>query len=212
MRPLFVPACACLALCLFSCSETKTGPKRVGKLDAPAPATYRVKFETSQGPFVVEVTRNWAPRGADRFYTLINERFYDGARFFRVVRNFVAQFGINPNPSVSRFWSNLRILDDPVKQSNLKGYLSFAMAGPASRTTQVFINLRDNKPLDKMGFAPFGRVVEGMDVVESLYDSYGDAPPRGTGPDQSMIEIKGNEYLETRFPRLDYIKTARLMQ
>ena len=211
MKPLSLPACI-LALCLFSCStETRQERKRVGKLDAPAPATCKVKFETSKGPFVVEVIRDWAPRGADRFYTLINERFYDDARFFRVVRNFVVQFGINGNPSVSRFWSNLRILDDPVKESNRKGYLSFAMAGPASRTTQVFINLRDNKPLDKMGFAPFGRVVEGMEVVESLYDSYGDAPPRGAGPDQSVIETKGNEYLESRFPRLDYIKTARIM-
>ena len=212
MKPLYVLACAFLALSLSSCSsETRKEAKRVGKLDAPAPATYRVKFETSKGLFVVEVTRAWAPRGADRFYTLINERFYDEARFFRVVRNFVVQFGINGNPSVSRFWSNLRILDDPVRESNRKGYLSFAMAGPASRTTQVFINLRDNKPLDKMGFAPLGRVVEGMDVVESLYNSYGDAPPRGSGPDQGMIETKGNEYLESRFPRLDYIKTARIM-
>ncbi len=206
--------CGMAALLLVSCSsETKTGEtKAARKFDEPSPATYRVKFETSKGDFVVEVTRAWAPRGADRFYTLVNEKFYDDCRFFRVVRNFIVQFGINGSSKVERFWSNLRILDDPVKASNKKGYITYAMAGPASRTTQVFINLKDNTPLDKQGFAPFGRVAEGMDVVENLYNSYGEMAPRGSGPDPFQIETQGNAYLEARFPRLDYVKTARVRQ
>ena len=210
MKLFSLLSCAVGALLLTACTSEKkaTSPPSI---DEPAPVAFKVKFETSKGDFVVEVVTDWAPLGARRFYNLVNQKFYDDVRFFRVVRNFVVQFGINGDPKVSRFWSNMRILDDPVKQSNRKGYLSFAMAGPTSRTTQVFINLRDNPNLDGMGFAPFGRVVEGMEVVENLYDSYGDAPPRGTGPDQSRIETQGNDYLASQFPRLDYIKTARLM-
>jgi peptidyl-prolyl cis-trans isomerase A (cyclophilin A) len=210
MKLFSLLSCAVGALLLTACTAEKKATSPPG-IDEPAPAAFKVKFETSKGDFVVEVVTEWAPLGARRFYNLVNQKFYDDVRFFRVVRNFVVQFGINGDPKVSRFWSNMRILDDPVKQSNRKGYLSFAMAGPTSRTTQVFINLRDNPNLDGMGFAPFGRVVEGMEVVENLYDSYGDAPPRGTGPDQSRIETQGNDYLASQFPRLDYIKTARLM-
>ncbi len=212
MKTLTILTCATAALLLTACSSgKKESPTAERKLDQPSPAVYKVKFETSKGDFVVEVNRDWAPKGADRFYTLVGEKFFDDCRFFRVVRNFVVQFGISGKPSVERFWNGMVILDDPVKASNQKGYITYAMAGPASRTTQVFINLRDNTQLDKSGFAPFGRVVEGMDVVEGLYNSYGDGPPSGNGPDQSLMESQGNEYLESRFPRLDYIKTARIM-
>jgi peptidyl-prolyl cis-trans isomerase A (cyclophilin A) len=220
MKNLAILILMLMALVLGGCgtgeqkAEKKAEPEPAGrKLDDPSPAVYRVAFETSKGNFVVEVNRDWAPRGADRFYTLVDQKFFDDSRFFRVVRGFVVQFGISGRPGVNRYWNNMVILDDPVKASNKKGYVTFAMAGPASRTTQVFINLRDNsKTLDKSGFAPFGRVISGMDVVESLYYSYGDFPPGGSGPDPSMIESQGNDYLLTRFPRLDYIKTATFVE
>jgi peptidyl-prolyl cis-trans isomerase A (cyclophilin A) len=176
----------------------------------PVPDSYRAVFETSKGQFVVEVTKAWAPEGAERFYRLLERKFYDDARFFRVIPNFVVQFGINGDPKVEARWRELTIADDPVKQSNKRGTLTFAMSGPNSRTTQVFINLKDNTQLDKSGFAPFGTVVEGMDVVDRFFSAYRDGPPRGTGPDQTLIEARGNSYLETNFPRLDYIQTARI--
>ncbi len=178
---------------------------------AQAPAQFRAKVETSKGDFLIEVRREWAPRGADRFHELVDTKFYDNTRFFRVVRNFVVQWGIHGDPAVSRLWANMRILDEPVKRSNKKGAVSFAMLGPASRTTQVFINLADNVRLDKSGFAAFGQVVEGMNVVERLYLAYGEGPPRGPGPDQNKIETEGNAYLERQFPRLDYIKRALIV-
>jgi peptidyl-prolyl cis-trans isomerase A (cyclophilin A) len=178
----------------------------------PVPDVYRASFETSKGNFVIEVTRNWAPEGAERFYRLIEQRFYDDARFFRVVRNSIAQFGISGTPAVNARWANMTFADDPVKQSNLRGTVSFATSGPNTRTTHVFINLKDNSRLDKSGFAPFGKVVEGMAVVDQLYCFYGDLPPRGEGPDPARIEREGNEYLEVRFPRLDYIKKARIVE
>jgi peptidyl-prolyl cis-trans isomerase A (cyclophilin A) len=158
----------------------------------------------------VEVTRAWAPRGADRFYELIQKKFYDGARFFRVVPRFVVQFGLKGDPATDRQWNAMTIPDDPVKQNNVRGTLTFAMAGPATRTTQIFINLQDNISLDSMGFAPFGKVVTGMEIVDQLFKGYGDAPPGGAGPDQSRIRQEGNEYLERSFPRLDYIKGAKI--
>jgi peptidyl-prolyl cis-trans isomerase A (cyclophilin A) len=138
----------------------------------------------------------------------VKSGFYDGARFFRVVPNFVVQFGISGDPESSRLWSAMRLPDDPVKASNEKGTITYATSGPESRTTQVFINLGDNTRLDQDGFAPFGRVVEGMDVVERFYSAYGEGAPRGNGPDQNMIQTQGNAYLEQRFPRLDYINKA----
>jgi peptidyl-prolyl cis-trans isomerase A (cyclophilin A) len=200
---------AIAALSLLSCGGQKptetaeTAPKH-------APEIYRVEFDTSKGVFVVEVTREWAPRGADRFYELVFKKFYDGARFYRVVPRFVVQFGLRGEPASDRYWSNMYIPDDPVKQNNERGTLSFAMAGAATRTTQVFINLQDNFSLDKMGFAPFGKVVKGMEVVDQFFKGYGDAPPSGAGPEQSRVREEGNEYLERYFPRLDYIKSARL--
>jgi peptidyl-prolyl cis-trans isomerase A (cyclophilin A) len=176
------------------------------------PDTFRVKFETSNGDFVVEVVKAWSPEGAERFYRLVERRFYNGTRFFRVVRGFIVQWGINGDPILQARWRTLTIADDPAKESNKRGTICFATSGPNSRTTQVFINLKDNPSLDEHGFTPFGRVVEGMEqVVDRLYDTYGDSPPRGQGPIQAMIESQGNVYLESRFPRLDYIKTARIV-
>jgi peptidyl-prolyl cis-trans isomerase A (cyclophilin A) len=177
----------------------------------PVPEVYRASFETSRGSFVVEVTKSWAPEGAERLYRLLQQRFYDEARFFRVVRNFVVQFGINGSPAVEARWRDMTFADDPVKQSNLRGTITFATSGPNTRTTQVFINLKDNAQLDQRGFAPFGKVVEGMEVVDRLYNGYGDSPPRGEGPDQNLIETQGNAYLESKFPMLDYIKRARIV-
>jgi len=170
----------------------------------PAPDSFRVSFETSRGPFVVQVTRALSPHGADRFYELVNARFFDEARFFRVVPGFVAQFGINDKPKVNDEWDAKTIPDEPVKETNGRGTIVFATSGPDSRSHQLFINLVDNARLDGMGFAPFGRVVEGMAVVDSLYSDYGEAP------DQHMIQTLGNSYLQRNFPKLDYVKTARV--
>jgi peptidyl-prolyl cis-trans isomerase A (cyclophilin A) len=177
-----------------------------------APATFRVRFETTKGPFVVEVTRAWAPRGADRFYNLVKAGYYDDVTFFRVIDNFMVQFGIHGDPAVNAVWREARIPDDPVTQSNRRGMLTYATAGPGTRTTQLFINFRDNTGLDGQGFAPFGRVVEGMSVVDSLYSGYGEGAPRGMGPDQGRAQAEGNSYLRGSFPKLDSIQTARLVK
>ncbi len=175
-----------------------------------APATYNAKFTTSQGAFTIKVTRDWAPLGADRFYNLVKSGYYNDIRFFRVLRKpspFMAQFGIHGDPAVSAAWRDARIADDPVKQSNKRGFVTYAMGGPATRTTQVFINYADNANLDRGGFAPFGEVTEGMSVVDSLYADYGEG---GGAPDQGAMQMKGNEYLKASFPKLDYIKTATI--
>jgi peptidyl-prolyl cis-trans isomerase A (cyclophilin A) len=175
-----------------------------------APAEYRVKFSTSKGDFIVKVTRDAAPKGADRFYTMVKSGFLDECRFFRVVSDFMVQFGVNGDPRVSAVWENSEITDDPVKLSNVRGALTFAMKGPDSRTTQLFINLKNNKRLDDK-FAPFGTVTEGMEVVDGLHAGYGDAPPNGSGPNQNLIKAKGNDYLNQDFKKLDFIKTARVI-
>lgn len=180
-------------------------------LTAEAPASYTVKFDTSKGEFTVEVHREWAPNGADRFYNLVKGGFYDETRFFRVLDGFVAQFGINGDPAVSAVWREATIEDDPVKQSNLRGTLTFATSGPDSRTTQLFINFKDNKNLDGMGFSAFGKVASGMDVVDSLFKGYGEGAPRGRGPSQARIQSEGNEYLKKEFPNLDYVRTATIV-
>lgn len=172
-----------------------------------APDTYRVRFRTSEGDFVIEVRRDWAPRGADRFYNLVRAGFYDDTRFFRVVEGFVVQFGLNGSPEVNAAWSSTAIPDDPVREMNTRGRLTFATSGPDTRTTQVFINLGDNLRLDGMGFAPFGEVVEGMEVVQGLYPGYGDA----AGPDQTRITDEGNAYLDAEFPELARILQARVV-
>jgi peptidyl-prolyl cis-trans isomerase A (cyclophilin A) len=195
------------AILLAGCSGTKEPAEKAA---APVPDVYKVAFDTSEGAFTVEVHKDWAPEGAERFYRLVERKFFDEARFFRVVRNFVVQFGIHGDPKVAALWRNMTIKDDPVRESNKRGYLSFATSGAHTRTTQVFINLADNVRLDKMGFSPFGQVVDGMDVVDRLYGFYGEGPPRGTGPDQDEIQRRGNQYLEEKFPRLDYVRTARI--
>jgi peptidyl-prolyl cis-trans isomerase A (cyclophilin A) len=181
-------------------------------LTGKAPETYRVKFDTSKGAVVVEVHREWAPNGADRFYNLVRGGFYNNVRFFRVLTGFMAQFGMNGNPAVQKAWGSptQQLKDDPVKQSNKRGYITFANAGPNSRSTQVFINLVDNTFLDPeaMHFAPFGQVVEGMEVVDMLYTGYG----RQNVPDQQRITSEGNAYLTKEYPKLDYIKTATIAQ
>ena len=177
-------------------------------LKAKAPDTYQVKFVTTKGDFTLTVTRAWSPLGADRFYNLVKHHFYDNAVVFRAVPNFVTQFGISSYPPVSAAWKKTEIKDDPVTQSNKKGSIVFATAGPNTRTTQVFINLKDNAFLDKTGFAPFGTVdADGMKVVEMFYDQYGD----NAGIDQDQIEKTGKPYLDKSFPKLDVIKSATII-
>src|SRR5215467_3074400 len=173
-----------------------------------APAEYDAKFVTTKGDFMIHVTRAWAPLGADRFYNLVKHGFYNNAHFFRVLPGFVVQFGLSADPQVSRVWRSANIKDDPVAQSNKPGTVSFATAGPNTRTTQVFINLGNNGQLDKMGFSPFGKVTEGMDVVEKLHAGYGEGAPQGRGPDQGTITAQGKAYLDKNFPNLDTIKSA----
>ena len=185
-------------LFLCACSSSESGQAK------PAPEVYRVKFDTSKGAFVVEVHRSSAPLGADRFYDLVKQKFFDETRFFRVVPGFIVQFGLSGDPETAAKWRTQKIPDDPVKETNARGTLSFAMAGPGSRTTQMFINFADNSRLDGMGFAAFGRVVEGMEVVDQINSEYGESP------DQGRIQAEGNEYLKSSFPNLDYIKTARV--
>ncbi|MCB1443287.1 MAG: peptidylprolyl isomerase [Methyloceanibacter sp.] len=179
-------------------------------LNARAPDTYKAKFDTSKGTFVIQVNRDWAPNGADRFFNLVKAGFYNDARFFRVIDGFMVQFGISGNPDVSAAWSDANIKDDPVRESNSRGTVTFATAGPNTRTTQVFINFNNNSMLNGQGFAPFGKVISGMDVVDSLYKGYGEGAPRGNGPNQGLIKAQGNAYLVTQFPKLDYIKKATI--
>jgi len=174
-------------------------------LKAKAPDVFQVKFATTKGDFVVQVTRAWAPLGADRFYNLVQHGFYNDACFFRIVPNFVVQFGLSGDPAVNKVWQNANIKDDPVTQSNRPGYLVFATAGPNTRTTQLFINLGNNAGLDGQGFAPFGVVTSGMDVVQKLYSGYGERP------DQHAITTQGKAYIEKNFPNIDSIKTATVI-
>ncbi len=178
---------------------------------AAADEPYKVKLETSQGDVVLEVHPEWAPRGAARFRELVEAKYYDDVRFFRVVDGFMAQFGMHGDPEVNARWRDKKIKDDPNKQSNTRGMVTFATSGKDSRTTQLFINFGDNSFLDNQGFSPFAKVVEGMDVVDKLYDGYGEGAPQGRGPRQDLIAAQGNEYLNASFPRLDYIKTARIV-
>jgi peptidyl-prolyl cis-trans isomerase A (cyclophilin A) len=170
-------------------------------LTAKAPEVYEVKFATTKGDFVIRVTREWAPQGADRFYNLVLSHFYDEASFFRVLPGFVVQFGLNANPQISRVWQTANFKDDPVKQSNRPGFITFATAGPNTRTTQVFINLGNNAQLDSMGFAAFGEVTEGMDVVRQLYSGYGEGAPSGRGPDQGSVSSRFGFVAREGLPR-----------
>lgn len=177
-------------------------------LKARAPEVFKAKLATTKGDVIIEVTRAWAPMAADRFYNLIRGGFFTDTAFFRVVPGFVVQFGLSPRPDVSRAWRDANILDEPVKESNKKGYLTFARAGANSRSTQLFINLANNPALDNMGgigFPPFGRVVEGMEHVEQIFSGYGEQP------DQFQIQSQGKAYLDRNFPKLDKIVTATIM-
>lgn len=192
-------------------AKAQASLKNPASLNETAPATYKARFETSAGPFVVEVHRDWAPHGADRFYNLVKNGFYDEARFFRVISGFMVQFGISGDPAVSSVWRAASLPPDPVKQSNKRGHITYAMGrSPDTRTTQVFINFGDNGNLDASGFAPFGRVVSGMDVVDKIYSGYGEGAPSGRGPNQGRIQMEGNAYLTKEFPKLDYIKKATI--
>jgi peptidyl-prolyl cis-trans isomerase A (cyclophilin A) len=181
-------------------------------LNETAPESYQARFTTSKGDFVVEVTRAWAPHGADRFYNLVKSGYYDDGRFFRVVYGFMVQFGINGDPALNAVWRDARIPDDLGQQSNKRGFVTFATAGTNTRTTQVFINTVDrNTNLDDKGFVPFGKVVEGMQVVDKLFSGYGESSPQGHGPDQNRLQKEGNAYLAKFFAKLDYIKTATIV-
>ena len=185
------------------------------KLDAfrePAPAMYRAKFTTSKGDFVIEVQRDWAPQGADRFFNLVKNGYFNDVRFFRVIKNFMVQWGIHGQGEVNAVWRNANIPDDPVKQSNKRGFITFATAGPNTRTTQVFINYADNGQLDRIGFAPFGKVTSGMDVVDGLFGGYGEGAPQGRGPNQGRMQSEGNAYLVRDFANLDYIIEASIVR
>jgi peptidyl-prolyl cis-trans isomerase A (cyclophilin A) len=188
-----------LVTALAASAPTKPAPASV---PPAAPDSFRVTFETSRGTFVVMVNRKWAPLGVDRFRELVDKHFFDGARFFRVVPGFVAQFGLAPDPKNNIM--SQRIMDDPVRHSNLHGTLTFAHMGPNTRSQQLYFNLRDNAQLDAMGFPPIGRVISGIKVMDALFSGYGEAP------DQDSIMTKGNAYLQRVFPKLDYIKTARV--
>jgi peptidyl-prolyl cis-trans isomerase A (cyclophilin A) len=181
-------------------------------LNERASDVYRARFATSKGDFVIEVHRDWAPLGADRFFNLVKYGYFNDTRFFRVVSGFMAQIGIHGKPDMNTTWREQRIADDPVKKSNLRGFVAFATAGPGTRTTQFFINYADsNSRLDGMGFAPFGQVVSGMEIVDALYAEYGEGAPQGRGPHQGRIQDEGNAYLVRDFPQLDYVKEATIL-
>jgi cyclophilin family peptidyl-prolyl cis-trans isomerase len=181
-------------------------------VDGPAPEVFWVRFETSQGFFVVEARRAWAPHGVDRFFALVSAGFFDDSRFFRVVPGYIAQFGIPGNPAVTALWSGRTLPDDPVRQSNRRGTLAYAMTGPDTRATQIYVNLADNSRLDSQGFAPIGSVVAGMDVVDRLYGGYGETAGGGMrGGRQGKILAGGNAHLDAEFPKLDHLQRARLL-
>ena len=221
-------ACACFAL-LWACSGSNNSPeKNVSKADKPgpersdkvqqaadeskAPDNFTVKLETTKGDILIDVTREWSPHGADRFYELAKMGYYDDAAFFRVIEGFMAQVGINGDPGLSRQWREKGIPDETVKQSNTRGMVTFAMSSrPDSRKTQFFINFGDNSQLDQMRFAPFGKVRD-MSTVDKLYNGYGEGAPGGNGPSQGRIQQEGNAYLKKEFPKLDYITKATVVE
>jgi peptidyl-prolyl cis-trans isomerase A (cyclophilin A) len=202
---MFATAALLAAAAALAGQEGKAALKNPAALTEQAPPTYKAAFDTSAGKFVITVHRAWAPNGADRFYNLVKNGFYDDTRFFRVVPNFMVQFGINGDPAIAASWQNANLKDDPSgKESNKKGYVTFATRGKDTRTTQVFINFKDNGFLDSQGFAPFGEITSGMDVVEKITDQYGEKPNQGS------IQSQGNTYLKAQFPKLDYVKKATI--
>ena len=181
------------------------------KLTAKAPETFKAQFDTSKGKFTIEVTRSLAPNGSDRFYNLVRSGYFTDVAFFRVIPGFMCQFGIHGDPVVSAKWREANIPDDPVKGSNTRGAITFATAGPNTRTTQLFINFGNNTGLDGQGFSSFGKVSEGMDVVDKINSEYGEGAPNGSGPNQGRIQMEGNAYLKKDFPNLNYIKSATIV-
>lgn len=213
------PMFAAAALLMIGCSAGDESTPRAApnpllqpaRFTDTAPAVFQVRFETSEGDFLVDVYRNWAPLGADRFYNLVSAGYFDDTRIYRVLEGFVAQFGLNGDPWVNQAWKTEFLVDDPVIRENTRGRVTFAKGGRHSRTTEVFVNLRDNTQLDANQFSPLGEVVEGMDVVDRLYAAYGDGPPRGDGPYQAMVEARGNAYLDDAFPELTRIVRATVV-
>jgi peptidyl-prolyl cis-trans isomerase A (cyclophilin A) len=214
---LFCAMAVFAAVVVAKADDTNKAPASPGfadpaKLTATAPDTFKALFVTTKGNFTIQVTRSLAPNGADRFYNLVQSGFFSDVEFFRVVPGFMCQFGIHGDPAVSAKWRDANITDDPVKGSNARGTITFATAGPNTRTTQLFINFGDNSgSLDGQGFAPFGKVILGMDVVDKINGEYGDGAPYGRGPDQGRIQGEGNTYLKKEFPDLDYIKSASIL-
>lgn len=197
-------------LLLSSCgSAPPPRQPRSRPLPAEMPNVWKARFETTKGPFVIEVQKAWAPKGAERFWKLVTSRFFDDSRFYRVRPGFIVQFGIAGDASVQSLWNAAPLADDPRRESNARGTVSFAQSGPGSRRTQVFVNLKDNRRLDREGFVPFGRVIEGLDVFDQLYAGYGEWSPPGRGPEAARIQTQGNAYLDAQFPRLDRILKAR---
>ncbi len=204
------------SLCALACAAAVTpkARKAVAK-PVPIPAEYKVKLETTKGDIVIQVHHDWAPAGADHFYQLVTKGYYDNNAFFRAIKGFVIQFGMNGDPKVTAKWNAQAVKDDPAaNHSNKIGTVTFAQTSqPNSRTTHIFINVNDNEALDTMSppFTPFGEVISGMDVVNNIYTGYGDSPPNGTGPDQEALAHGGNAYLQKSFPMLDYIKKATVI-
>jgi peptidyl-prolyl cis-trans isomerase A (cyclophilin A) len=207
---LLVLLAALLAGCSTPPATEKKEPAKKAEKPKP-PESYRVKLETTKGDIVIEVTRAWSPYGADHFYELVAAGFYDNVKFHRVLKKFIAQFGINGDPNTDRLYANLKIPDDPPKEKNRRGTVAFAKLGPNSRTTEVFINLANNAMLDTTGFTPFGKIVEGMEVADQLAYVYGELQPKGGGPDPTKIHLIGNKYLDSQYPRLDAIKKATIL-
>ncbi len=222
-RPVLVAMIEILVLVLLSGAAWSEAPSADPEANAPrvqpseskspdqAPESYVVKLATTAGDIIIDVKRNWAPNGADRFYDLVKRGYYDDVAFFRVIAGFMAQTGISGDPAQNSVWRSKRIPDDPVVESNTPGMVSFATSGPNSRTTQFFINFKNNGRLDSMGFSPFGKVRD-MKTVDALYAGYGEGAPGGRGPSQQQMQTRGNEYLRSSFPKLDYIERATILE
>jgi cyclophilin family peptidyl-prolyl cis-trans isomerase len=197
-------------ICALACTAATVPPAKKPAPKPPIPAEYKVKFETTKGDVIIQVHHDWSPIGADHFYELVTKAYYDNNAFFRAMKSFIVQFGMNGDSKVTAKWNNFPIKDDPPGgHSNKVGTVTFAQTStPNSRTTHIFINLADNDSLDSMNFTPFAEVISGMDVVNNLYTGYGDGPPGGSGPDQEALAHGGNAYLQKSFPLLDYIKKA----
>ena len=216
-KALLLPVALLLAGCAGETPEEEAGTPtnpllQPRSFDDTAPDRYQVLLETTKGDIRIDVTREWAPLAADRFYNLVKAGYYDGIAFHRVLSGFIAEFGIHGDPWVNAAWRQALMVDEPVRQSNTRGRVTFSKNTPNSRTVQVFINLKDNGSLDGQGFSPFGEVAEGMEVVEALYAEYGDGPPRGEGVYQAMAIARGDEYLNEEFPLLDRIERAVILE